>query len=68
MHVSLRGGVVDGGISNVANGVSAWEEDWPKVCALFGLRGVGPRQGVVTGKEWVMANEDHWATWVRKLG
>lgn len=68
VHVSLQGDAADGEIFNISDGVSTWEEDWPKVCALFDLRGVGPKRGTTTGKDWVIAHKTHWADWVKNHG
>jgi hypothetical protein len=66
VQVSLQTEGTDGQIFNIADGMSTWEEDWPRICALFKLNGVGPKEGVVTGKEWVMRYKDQWAGWVSK--
>ena len=48
------GEVKNGTVVNIADGVSRWAEDWPKICKWFGLKGVGPKEDAVTGKRWVM--------------
>jgi nucleoside-diphosphate-sugar epimerase len=68
IHASLQGNATDGQIFNIADGVTTWEEDWPKICALFSLRGVGPKAATMTSKDWVMAHQDRWAGWVEKYG
>lgn len=68
VHVSLQGNAVDGQIFNITDGATTWEEDWSKICALFGLKGVSPKAGAITGKEWVLAHQDQWARWVEKYG
>lgn len=60
--------VANGTIVNIADGVTTWEQDWPRICAFFGLVGVGPKTGVPTGKEWVMAHKDRWEGWVKENG
>lgn len=68
VNATLRTEGTNGKIVNIADGVTTWEGDRPGICALFRLRGLGPRAGVVTGKEWVMAKKDRWAGWVTKYG
>jgi hypothetical protein len=60
--------VGSGAVVNIADGVTTWERDWPEICKWFGLTGVGPTEGAVTGKEWVMAHKDAWEGWVRENG
>jgi hypothetical protein len=42
--------VANGTIANIEDRVTTREEDWPEICKWFGLKGVGPRSGALTGK------------------
>lgn len=34
---------------------------WAEICAWFGLKGVGPREGATTGEAWVMEQKGKWS-------
>jgi nucleoside-diphosphate-sugar epimerase len=54
---------------NICNGdVVSWEQEWPKLCAYFGLKGVGPDASKLSGTAWVEANKDKWADWIKSNG
>jgi hypothetical protein len=42
--------VANGTVVNIEDGVTTWEKDWPETYKWFGLKGVGPRSGALTGK------------------
>ena len=60
--------VANGTVVNIEDRVTTWEKDWPKICKWFGLKGVGPQSGALTGKAWVMANKGRWEEWVKENG
>jgi hypothetical protein len=60
--------VGNGTVVNIADGMTTWEEDWPEIGNWFGLTGVGPREGAITGKKWVMVHKGAWDGWVRQNG
>jgi hypothetical protein len=68
IHATLQGNATDGHLFNIADGVTTWEEGWPKICALFSFRSVEPKAATITSKDWVMAHQDRWAGWVEKYG
>lgn len=56
---------------NVADGpATTWEQDWPRVCEYFGLRGVGPEHGkaAFSAQQWMESHQHEWSAWVAKNG
>ena len=54
-------GKANGRAMNVRDGTSVYKDGlWSEICALFGLKGVGPREGVTTGEAWVMGQKSKW--------
>lgn len=55
-------GQAGGRAVNVGDGTSVYKDDlWADICSWFGLKGVGPKEGVTTGEAWVMAQKSKWA-------
>jgi hypothetical protein len=62
-------GKTDGRAVNVGDGTSVHKDGvWAEICAWFGLKGVGPRDGVVTGEAWVMEQRSKWAAFENENG
>lgn len=54
-------GKASGRAVNVGDGTSVYKDGlWAKICAWFGLKGVGPREGMTTGEAWVMGQKSRW--------
>lgn len=62
--------VGSGNAYNCGDGVNhSWSDGkWEGVCKLFGLTGVGPREGAVTGVDWIMSKQGRWEEWEDKHG
>lgn len=59
----------NGGAFNIADGKTVtWEQVWPKLCADFGLEGVGPTSDTVPMEEFVKSNTDVWSNLAEKYG
>lgn len=42
--------MANGTVVNIEDRVTTWEKGWLEICKWFGLKGVGPRSGALTGK------------------
>jgi nucleoside-diphosphate-sugar epimerase len=62
-------GKANGRAVNVGDGTSVYKDGlWSEICALFGLRGVGPREGATTGEAWVMGQKSKWGAFESENG
>jgi nucleoside-diphosphate-sugar epimerase len=66
---ALVSGKASGKAVNVGDGTTSWSEGlWADICAWFGLKGVGPQEGVVTGEQWVFSQKGRWAEYEAATG
>ena len=48
---------------NVGDGTSAYRDGlWVDICTWFGLRGIGPKEGVTDPQAWVLSQKSRWGT------
>ena len=56
-------GKASGRTVNVGDGTSAYRDGlWVDICAWFGLRGTGPKEGVTDPQAWVLSQKSRWGT------
>ena len=54
-------GKASGRTVNVGDGTSAYKDGlWADICAWFGMKGVGPREGATTAQAWVLSQKSRW--------
>lgn len=54
---------------NIANGdVVTWADNWPEICAYFGLEGLGPQGTFEAPEEFVKRNAPTWDKLVQREG
>lgn len=54
---------------NIADGeVVSWSDKWPGLCAYYGLKGEGPREGTMAPSEFIEENRGLWDNIVRGEG
>lgn len=70
IYASLHPLEVSGRAFNVADGpATTWEQEWPEVCAYFGLKGLAPNEAEpFDAQKWMESHQSQWAEWVQKFG
>ena len=62
-------GKASGQAVNVGDGTSAYKDGlWADICAWFGLKGIGPKEGATTGEAWAMSQKSRWGAFEAENG
>jgi hypothetical protein len=62
-------GKASGQAINVGDGTNVYKDGlWADICSWFGLKGVGPRNGAMTGEAWVIAQRSRWGAYEEENG
>ncbi|KAI9729776.1 MAG: hypothetical protein M1818_008390 [Claussenomyces sp. TS43310] len=68
IFASMHPDRVDRQAFNVADGaVESWETLWAGIAGYFGLKGVPPKPGVVSGADWMLQHKTEWSAWEKEL-
>jgi nucleoside-diphosphate-sugar epimerase len=62
-------GKASGRAVNIGDGTSVYKDGlWADICVWFGLKGIGPKEGSLTGEAWVLSQKSRWDTFEGENG